>query len=120
MSSSRYGADVGCNTWDCVAIGHDVTGMGLALAKDSSLLSTPVSGPAGIAGFTIGQIASWGNTASSFSWTVHQRGQGNASWVDVGVNAITGGVGVIPVPGIGEVASATQLIYDVLDPFTPW
>jgi RHS repeat-associated protein len=100
-----------CNTWDCVALGLDAAALGAEVFRDASLLSTPVSGPLGVAGGTYGQVATNAATTAGVMWTVHQHRNGNATDVDLAVSFATATAGQIP--GLGTVAGAAQLLWDL-------
>ena len=106
-----------CDVWDCVAIGLDLASLGTQLARDTSLLSTPVTGPAGVTGVTYSQVAQMSIAVASNSWLLHQMSAGNTSRADLAISGVTTIASYTPV--IGEFAAGGQLLWDIFDPFLP-
>jgi hypothetical protein len=107
-----------CETWDCTAIGLDITSIGVQIARDAGYLSTPLTGPFGVFGGTTGAASQNALEISSVGWVVYQSQSGNASGVDLAVTGFTSVLGYVPV--VGEGAAIFQLIWDILDPLHPW
>jgi RHS repeat-associated protein len=110
--------DMPCGIWDCVAIGLDITSLGATIFRDSSLLSTPLTGPMGVMGATHGEAIA--NTAdlAGLTRSFQQRAIGRASDIDLAVGLVAYGIGRIP--GAGIVAGFAQLSYDLSSPLHPW
>ncbi|MCB9139753.1 MAG: RHS repeat-associated core domain-containing protein [Caldilineaceae bacterium] len=106
-----------CDVWDCVAIGLDLASLGTQLARDTSLLSVPITGPAGVGGFTSGQAVQTTLTFGSAGWTRYQVSKNEANQADMTVSLITAGASYIPVAA--EFSSAAQLMWDLFDPLMP-
>jgi hypothetical protein len=107
-----------CETWDCVAIGMNISSMGVQIARDIGYLSSPLTGPIGLLGGTTGSAAQNTLAITSVGWTVYQAQQGNSSSIDLAVTGVTTVVSYVPVAG--EFATGVQLAWDIFDPFHPW
>lgn len=125
MQSAKYSQAVGqvyhlpgaCGTWDCIALGYDVTSLGLSFAGDAGIALTietmGLSGLGSSAAFTVDFVV----TAASAKHTYDLVQEGKANEWDVRVQGVTAGMSLTP--GWGEVGGLIQLIWDIFDPFHP-
>jgi hypothetical protein len=118
ISGNQAALDMPCNTWDCAAISLDATSLTATAFRDTSLLSTPVTGPLGLLGETYGEAIATSADLAGLGRTAQQRYLGKASDIDVAVGVATFAAGRVPV--LGTLASAGQFVYDLASPFLPW
>jgi hypothetical protein len=103
--------------WDCVAIGLDVTSLGLSVAQTTGVVCTAFTGPLCGGATVLVTIADTGVTLSSAAHTSLQSASGEASALDIAISGATTSMSLTPGTGIG--ADLAALGWDLINPLVP-